>query len=66
MAVLYVLYLKKQLQDSTALAGALIISPANLSVILQPLVLMVPSCYKEFIASVQVIQAPFPLLPLKC
>lgn len=36
MAVLYGLYLKKQLQDSTALAGAPIISPANLSAILLP------------------------------
>lgn len=44
MAVLYILGLKKQLQDSAALTGALIISPANLSVILHPLVLMVPSC----------------------
>lgn len=66
MAILYGLYLKKQLQDSRALTGALIISLASLNVILQPLVLMMPNCYKEFIARVQVIQVPFPVLPLKC
>lgn len=61
---LFYMVLIKQVLDSTALAGALIISIANLSVILQPLVLMMPGGYKEFRARVQVMQVPFPVLPL--